>query len=178
MPIYTKVGDSGKTTLINGHIFSKTAKVFEVLGTLDELNASLGILHSYKKPELTKIIQSLQADLFTVGAFFAGKKYLKEDETYVKKRIKEIEMSIDKIEKLNTPLKNFILPGGKPEASYLHLARAIARRLERVYLSYSIVPNAVVIPIIETYFNRLSDYLFVLARYYNQKGKKDIVWKN
>ena len=171
--IYTKNGDKGLSKTISGYQKLKSDLSFEVLGTCDELNASLGLLHLSKKRDLVKTIVCVQSDLFKIGSFFAGVKFTKVEGQWLKKRTTEIELDIDDIEKKNKLLKNFILPGGSFESSHLHLSRTVCRRLERCLIKYSKKG----FPAITVYLNRLSDYLFVLARFYNDGGKKDIVWK-
>jgi cob(I)alamin adenosyltransferase len=172
--IYTKTGDNGSSKTITGTRTLKSDLSFEVLGTCDELNATLGILRTSKKKDLIKVITGLQSDLFKIGSYFAGVKFTKVEAAWLKKRTEEIEIDIDKIEKKNKPLKNFILPGGSFESGHLHLARTVCRRLERSLVRYSKAGY----PEMKTYINRLSDYLFVLARQQNNGGKKDIIWKS
>lgn len=154
MPIYTKTGDKGKTGLYNKKRVPKDSPIVEALGSIDELNAVLGTI---KLPQLTEI----QKDLMLINASVAGYKTEIPD-------VQKLEKEIDRMEKTLPKLKNFILPQGR-----LHFARAVCRRAERALIKCKI--NNVKCKI---YLNRLSDYLFVLARYVNYKGGvKEIIWK-
>lgn len=164
MPIYTKKGDRGETGIFNGKRVSKSDALIEAIGTVDELNATLGNLR-VKREELKKLEQ-IQSDLFSIGARLAGAE-IKVD---LEKRVLEMEKEIDKMWKEMPPLKNFVLPSGQ-----IHLARTICRRAERRLVSVPIIHNT--FPIILVYVNRLSDYLFCLARWVNFKsGVKEKTW--
>jgi cob(I)alamin adenosyltransferase len=166
--IYTRTGDDGTTGLIGGKRVSKDSPLIETNGSLDELNALIGIVRSNPLPAMVeKVLQRLQEDLFVMGAEIAtpedatrkGHKIGDED-------IKNLEHEIDALENDLVPLKSFILPGGTKAAAELHLVRAVARRAERQCVAQSrlvkIAPNVL------SYLNRLSDLFFVLARYVNQ----------
>jgi len=160
MPIYTKKGDKGKTGLIDGTRVSKSDALIEAIGSVDELNAQLGV-SSFK----FKSLKTIQSDLFSIGSQLAGYK-TKID---LEKRVLEMEEEIDKMWREMPPLKNFILPSGP-----IHVARAVCRRAERRIVAVSSKQLAVSIK----YLNRLSDYLFCLARWVNFKsGKKDVLWR-
>jgi cob(I)alamin adenosyltransferase len=178
MTIYTRNGDKGTSNLITGKIAKKSDMIFHVLGTFDEFNASLGFLHISKFVELKKIVYKIQTDIFEISSFLAGKPVTKQNILYFDNRVKELETEIDKYEKQNKPLKNFIFPGGTNESARLHLCRVIARRAERIFVQYIVSFKVKNLDMVERYLNRLSDYLFVLARFYNDRGKKDIVWKH
>jgi cob(I)alamin adenosyltransferase len=173
---YTKTGDAGSSGLI-GERRPKSDLVFEVLGTVDELSATLGLLHHVTDSKLKDIIITIQTDLFEIGSFIAGKEFATKDQQIVQAKLEKMERQIDALDKENEPLKSFILPGGTVEAGYLHLARVVSRRLERHMVTFVEKQNIEGFDPILSYANRLSTYLFVLARYYNQKGKKDIIWK-
>lgn len=175
MVVYTKKGDTGKSSTMNGSS-SKSDAVYIVLGTLDELNASLGLVHQSKKPVLIKLVFQVQSDLFTLGSWLAGSPKALEISKYFEKRTATLEREIDEIDKHNKPIRNFIIPGGTLESSYLHVSRTLARRFERQLVLYLAKNKLKGQESLLSYANRLSDYLFVLARYYNQKGKKDLVW--
>ena len=178
MKIYTKSGDGGYSHLKGGFRVHKSDEIFGVLGTLDELNSFLGVAATFI-PENTgkKKIRKIQDDLFLIGDCFAGKTVDSKTTKYLEARLSEIETNIDKMEKVNRPLKNFILPGGTKASAFIHLGRATCRRLERVVCHYVRKENRKDSEVIIKYLNRISDYLFVLARYYNSKGTEDLVWK-
>lgn len=151
MKIYTKTGDKGETSLFNGLKVKKSHKIIEALGTIDELNAWMGLL------KLTDI----QKDLMAISAQVAGFKKFKS------LKVERLEKEIDRMQEELPELRNFILPMGQ-----IHLARAVCRRAER-----RIVDPARGRDDILKYLNRLSDYLFVLARWENfKKGEKEILW--
>jgi cob(I)alamin adenosyltransferase len=168
--IYTKTGDDGYTKNLLGKRKPKSDLEFEIVGTLDELNACLGLLHTSKNKKLLAQIRELQSDLLTIGALVSGFKSSNKDE--FSKRVSKLESLIDAYDAKNKPLKNFILPGGSFESGILHYTRTICRRLERLLVRH--VKDVSVL----IYINRLSDLLFVLARFFNSKGKKDILWMN
>ncbi len=165
MPIYTKNGDAGKTDLYNGKRVLKCVEVVEVLGELDELNAFLGLTRLLLKATDSKKISQIQNDLFLLGSFVAGVKSKQTDREYVKLQIKRMEQEIDLLENRLAPIRNFILPNGCASSARLHLARAICRRCERSLVALG--KNIDLVP----YLNRLSDYLFVLARSENLRHK-------
>jgi cob(I)alamin adenosyltransferase len=173
--IYTKTGDDGTTGLIGGKRVSKDDSRIEAYGSVDELNAVLGILGNFPLPERTRsILLRIQDDLFNVGAELAlppgvnpaqwGISGIKEED------LKVLEREIDDCQGVLAPLQQFILPGGSQAGAYLHLARTVARRAERRCVSLSHLEP--VDPQIIRYVNRLSDLLFVLARYVNQSDSQ------
>lgn len=169
MKIYTKTGDKGLTSLFGGMRISKSAIRLHAYGTIDELNASLGIvLASDQLPEQTHSqLSIIQSSLFTVGADLATPIESNASTGRVsKEQVEELEKWIDAMEETLPPLTTFILPSGSPEGSQLHLARTICRRAERwmVELGTSEKLSEFVLP----YINRLSDYLFVVARFVNK----------
>ena len=178
MSIYTKFGDKGKTSLYGGKTVSKASLRVNTYGTLDELNSYLGIVLSYKLPqEIKKELIRIQNDLFEIGAFLAnpstGK--FKEMGKYLFKRTEEFEYQIDNLSKKLPELENFILPGGSVSGSHLHYARTLARRAERKTVELS--EKEKVNPQTLIYLNRLSDVLFVYARFINKKDKKkEVIW--
>ena len=176
MSIYTKSGDLGETSLLNGGRFSKSDQYFYVLGTLDELNAFLGLFYSSRKPEVKKVINEIQHDIFELGALVANPNSTEVELSTFAEKISRIEDSIDKFDSKLPKLQNFILPSGSVYSVYLHLSRAICRRLEREFLRFCETSEKykIVLP----YINRISDLLFVLARYVNFKlGIVDEIWK-
>jgi cob(I)alamin adenosyltransferase len=162
MVVYTRTGDKGKTSIFSGKRLSKSAKLLNTIGSIDEVNSFLGIVGG---------LQKIQKDLFTINAILAGKKL-----KFPSSSTKNLEKQIDKIEK-NLPVrKNFIYYSGSKKAALLFFARALVRRAERAIVS---LPNILhTNPNIPSYLNRLSDYFFVLARRENfQKKVKEKVWR-
>lgn len=180
MKIYTKKGDSGETHLFGGKKVWKDDLRINAYGSVDELNAILGIaVTEINDKELTSILQSIQSELFTLGADLAAPKEIgngtyipRVDENYYKR----LEVTIDKYENELPVLKNFILPGGSKGASLLHTARTVCRRAERNVVS--LAKDEEVGYDIIVYLNRLSDLLFVLSRVVNHRnGIEDIIWQ-
>jgi cob(I)alamin adenosyltransferase len=181
MKIYTKLGDKGETGLINGSKVSKNDLRIEAYGTIDELNAVLGVAISFiQTPEIKELLQDIQNRLFSVGSDLAAPEslenkkyeYLRIGNSFVETTEKEIDRFEEKLEKLS----NFILPGGTQGAAYLHLARTVCRRAERQIVS--LMKSVEINQFILVYLNRLSDLFFVLARYENSVNNiPDAVWK-
>jgi len=174
MTVYTKKGDDGKT-FVNNTSVEKDHPLLEVLGNLDELNSSLGTIHALRIKKVRNVSLSLQDDLFSIGTDLAGRK---ERFSYEEKT-KELEKLLDELSENLPTLKNFIIPGGSKHAAHLHLSRAIARRLERSLVALRNSGNGKKLPLVEAikYINRLSDLLFVMARYVNFKlGVKERIW--
>ena len=166
MKIYTKKGDSGHTSLIDGQIVNKHNLSVDAYGTVDELNSFLGLLKDYIKDETIKdILNNIQPKLFSIGSILAtGKNQdIMEKVKIEKKDVKYIEFHIDSMNNELPELKNFIIPGGHKISSYSHVCRSICRRAERriseLNNEQSVDPN------ILSYINRLSDFFFVLSRY-------------
>lgn len=176
MKIYTKTGDAGETGLFGGGRVPKDDPRVRAYGEVDELNATLGFAAALDPASFeADFLQSIQRDLFTIGAELATPNAAKLKQRIGTERVSAIEAVIDQHESSLAPLKNFILPGGTPKAAALHVARATCRRAERavVTLARAGQINAAIIH----YLNRLSDLLFVLARAVNkQAGRADIVW--
>jgi cob(I)alamin adenosyltransferase len=180
MKIYTRTGDSGTTGLFGGGRVEKDSPVVEAYGSVDELNACIGLARSELAPGgIHTWLGEVQGDLFTLGAELAcapnkqdrlGLRLLApEDATKLEGRIDEAESELE-------PLRTFVLPGGSRAAATLHLARTVCRRAERRVLQVS--RQAHVRPELIVYLNRLSDFLFVLARRVNQDaGVTDTPWK-
>jgi len=176
MVIYTKLGDKGETSILNEDStqrkrVSKDSLRVEVLGAIDELNSFLGICKSSLNDNLTiRTIRLIQKDLFSIGSITAGSKL-----RFSSTKIKKLESKIDFLEGKLPVLKNFIIPGGTLSAAQLHYARSLARRLERGMVALSKLEK--VKPQILKYLNRLSDFLFMLAREENaKKGVNEEVW--
>jgi cob(I)alamin adenosyltransferase len=178
MKIYTKTGDKGATSLFGGQRVPKDALRIEAYGTVDELNSVLGIVLSGNDDAgITTILLEVQRQLFALGADLATPR------SVVKKNVKRfeprdvlpLEKTIDSLETGLKPLRRFILPGGAPSAARLHFARTVCRRAERVVVRLS--RNEDIGEGITMFLNRLSDLLFVLARYANARAKiPEIKW--
>ena len=172
MKIYTKTGDMGTTSLLGGKRVSKSDQRIEAYGTLDELNSYIGLLRDQKvNHDRKEILYSIQNELFTLGSLLAAdpdKPKLKLPEL-VEESILKIEKEIDYMDKFLPPMKHFILPGGNQAVSFCHIARTICRRSERMCIALAL--NEPIPDLIIKYINRLSDYLFVLARLMGKRIK-------
>jgi len=175
--IYTKSGDKGETALGDGSRLPKFALRIAAYGTVDETNATIGLARLHTEGEMDEMLARIQNDLFDLGADLC----VPEDGRRAEGRLRVAEAQVERLEReidaMNTelaPLTSFILPGGTAAAAHLHLARATARRAERliVELSQSEKLGEAVIK----YINRLSDHLFVASRFLNGKGKGDVLW--
>lgn len=180
--IYTKTGDDGTTALGSGERRAKYDLRVAAYGSVDETNAALALarLHTSKMPTLNEALLRIQNDLFDLGADLStpdtGEKPEHEPLRIIEKQVERLEAEIDAITAKLTPLRSFILPGGSPAASYLHLARTIARRAERLIVELADKEGEVVNPPAIRYINRLSDFLFVASRVANNDGKDDVLW--
>lgn len=178
MKIYTKTGDKGDTRLFDGTQVRKNDPRVEAYGNVDELNSCIGAAVAFlQDDELRKILESIQRDLFSVGAQLADPKQhgKKQKSKLDPVRITALEETIDRFETELSPLRQFILAGGVPAAAMLHVARTVCRRAERnvVELAESVELD----PLVIEYLNRLSDFLFVTARLVNQRqGQQEIPW--
>jgi len=178
MKIYTKTGDDGTTGLFGGGRVKKASARVEAYGTVDELNATLGLARASKlDPDSEEVLASAQVDLFTLGAELAcvpGKEAKLNMPLLSAADAERLEEAIDRAEAFVPPLKFFVLPGGSPQAAALHLARTVCRRAERAVLAIDdAAPRAEIV----VYLNRLSDLLFVLARRANVEAKvEDVPW--
>lgn len=177
MKIYTKTGDHGDTTLFGGKKVSKAHLRVEAYGSLDELNAVLGIVQNKPTPDaVSGLLTQVQSQLFNLGAELASPDKDPNGVTLIgNTEIEALERAIDSMEQSLRPLTTFILPGGSEAASFLHLARTICRRAERRIVELS-QQEAIRVDAI-TYVNRLSDFLFVAARFANhQVSVADVLW--
>ena len=181
LKIYTKTGDDGTTSLIGGTKVPKSHLRIEAYGTVDELNSYTGLCKDLLTDNQSKtILQEIQDRLFTIGSSLACDPIkapkmripdLKESDVTL------LEKEIDKMNKILPEMKSFILPGGHATVSHLHIARCICRRAERCCVRLEL-ESLEVDPIIIKYLNRLSDYLFMLARFVAQQVKaEEIPWK-
>lgn len=179
MSIYTKFGDKGKTSLYGGKTVGKDSLRVDTYGTMDELNSFLGIVIAELSEKNVKnnLIQ-IQKDLFEVGTSLATpSKNISSDLTkYLTKRVKSFEDEIDNLSKKLPELENFILPGGSKTGSKIHFARTLVRRAERKVVALSRQEN--INAQILIFLNRLSDLLFMYARFVNKKeNKKETIWR-
>ncbi len=178
MKIYTKTGDSGDTGLFGGPRVRKDAVRIEAFGTVDELNATLGVVRAEAPPdEIDPLLERIQNQLFDVGSELATPDPAAHAlATIGGGQIAGLEQAIDQYEARLVPLSEFILPGGTRAAAYLHLSRCTCRRAERLVVRLAAEES--ISPSLVTYLNRLSDLLFVLARFANQsEGVADVAWK-
>ena len=174
--IYTKIGDKGSTQLGDGKTVNKNSLRVDAYGSVDEANATIGLSILRTNIKIKKILKIVQNDLFDLGADLCiPDKKNTQKLKITKDRIDYIEEKIDNFNKELSSLNSFILPGGSESSTYLHIARTVTRRAERKIVALS--KKEKINPITIIYLNRLSDLLFVLARYTNNKGKKDILWK-
>ncbi len=173
MPIYTRFGDKGDTIILGGRTIRKDDPLIEATGSVDELNAALGVVVAFTDDAgLREILVDVQKSLFAIGAELASEKTTKG---ITPAKTEKLERMIDEIEPKLERLTHFVIPGGSKTAATLHLARTICRRAERA------VVNAMakhrINPEIIKYLNRLSDLLFVLARYENRKKRfPETIW--
>lgn len=177
MKIYTKKGDTGETSLLGGARVKKYDLRIEAYGTVDELNSYMGLIRDFANAKQKPLIKSIQDNLFTMGSHLA----LEPGKTNIKlpqidsSDIEALETAIDDMDSVLEPLKNFILPGGHPAVSHAHVARCICRRAERRCVE--LADQTEIDPIPVKYLNRLSDYLFTLARQFSMDyGAEEIAW--
>ena len=177
MKIYTKKGDAGETGLYGGARVSKDDLRIRAYGSFDELNACLGLILSEPAlpARLKNPLSRVQSELFQLGAELATPRGKTPTVMLEDSQTEELEHEIDAMEKELTPLKTFILPGGSRASALIHLARTVSRRAERELVTLNRAePQR---PAVLMYVNRLSDFLFVCARFANLKGKiKDVPW--
>jgi cob(I)alamin adenosyltransferase len=181
--IYTRTGDDGTTALGTGERRKKYDLRIAAYGTLDEVNAAIGVarLHTASNTALDGALARIQNDLFDVGADLCapgkGKGPGGARLSVTDKQVAWLEAEIDRLNGELAPLRSFVLPGGRAAAAYLHLARTICRRAERLTAELKDKAGEAVTPEVLKYLNRLSDYLFVASRYANGKGAGDVIWK-
>lgn len=174
--IYTKTGDDGTSGLVDGSRASKADPRFAAIGDVDEANSAIGVALLHVEGEAAAMLSRIQNELFDLGADLAtpGEDFAPGEMTLriVPDQIERLEREIDAMNEDLEPLRSFILPGG-PGAAHLHLARAVARRAERAAVAVPAALN----PLALTYLNRLSDHLFVLARWVARDHGGDILWR-
>ncbi|NML75912.1 cob(I)yrinic acid a,c-diamide adenosyltransferase [Rhizobium sp. S-51] len=180
--IYTRTGDDGTTALVSGPRRLKHDLRVDAYGSIDEVNSTIGVarLHTGEMAELDAMLMRIQNDLFDLGADLAapetGEVLSYEPLRVIEAQVIRIESEIDRLNADLDPLKSFILPGGSLAAAHLHLARTVARRAERIMVELSRFDGETVAEPALKYINRLSDFLFVAARFANDGGKADILW--
>ncbi|MSQ46687.1 MAG: cob(I)yrinic acid a,c-diamide adenosyltransferase [Ignavibacteria bacterium] len=172
MKIYTKTGDKGETSLYGGKRVSKDILRIECYGTVDELNSVIGLARSNKcAKKIDNILKIIQNELFVIGADLATPNEVKsKTDKIADENILQLEKFIDTLDSELPQLQNFILPGGSKCGALIHFARTVSRRAERLVVSLSKqekIDNQIII-----YLNRLSDLLFVMARFQNKQDKK------
>jgi cob(I)alamin adenosyltransferase len=177
--IYTKSGDAGETGLGDGARVPKDAPRVMAIGEVDELNAVLGlVLATCPDCPESALLRSIQNDLFDVGADLCIPNTANEEPGKALRvtpaQTERLEQAIDRLNANLAPLNSFILPGGSPAAARLHLARTVCRRAERAVVT--LMHTEKMNPQVLIYLNRLSDFLFVLARVANDGGKGDVLW--
>lgn len=178
--IYTRTGDAGDTALGNGVRVAKHSLRVTAYGTVDELNATLGLARLHAAGEIDLWLAQIQNDLFDLGADLCRPDMAKDAEAgymplrMVESQVTRLETQIDAMNERLTPLRSFILPGGSALAAHLHLCRTVARRAERhtVALAGEEEVNALAVK----YLNRASDWFFVAARIANDDGRSDVLW--
>jgi cob(I)alamin adenosyltransferase len=175
--IYTKTGDKGDTALGDGTRRPKHDLRIQAFGTVDETNAAIGVARLHAQGEIDAMLMRIQNDLFDLGADLCVPETTKRNEGRLRiaePQVERLEREIDTMNAELAPLTSFVLPGGTHAAAYLHLARAIARRAER--LMVELAASEPVNDAALRYMNRLSDHLFVASRFVNGKGAKDVLW--
>lgn len=181
--IYTRTGDGGTTRLATGRTVSKSDPRVETYGGIDETNACIGLarLHTAADETLDPMLARIQNELFDLGADLSTP--ARADETagavlrILDSQVERLEGEIDELNGALPPLASFVLPGGSPAAAALHLARTVARRAERDAVRLAESGEAVSGPAMR-YLNRLSDFLFVAARFANDRGAAEVFWKS
>ncbi|CAN5325751.1 cob(I)yrinic acid a,c-diamide adenosyltransferase [soil metagenome] len=178
--IYTRTGDAGSTGLASGARVSKSNPRVEAYGTVDELNATIGLarLHAAETTDIDAMLGRIQNELFDLGADLAtplDPLPAWEALRIVASQVDRLEVEIDAMNAELSALDSFILPGGSPLAAHLHLARTVSRRAERDAIRL-VETGAAVTPEAMRYLNRLSDHLFVAARRANANGTADVKW--
>lgn len=178
--IYTRTGDAGETALGDGTRVAKHSMRVTAYGTVDEVNATVGLARQHATGELDETLARIQNDLFDLGADLCRPDMEKDAEAaYTPLRISDaqvgrLESEIDRMNEVLEPLRSFILPGGSALAAHLHLCRTVSRRAERLAVELATVEP--VNPAAVKYLNRLSDWFFVSGRMANDDGRTDVLW--
>jgi cob(I)alamin adenosyltransferase len=176
--IYTRTGDEGLTRLASGASVAKSDARVEAYGGVDETNACIGLvrLHTADDAVLDAILGRIQNDLFDLGADLATPGQAPGALRIIEGQVDRLEREIDQLNADLEPLTSFVLPGGSSAAAALHLARTVARRAERDAVRLARAEEGAVGAPALKYLNRLSDLLFVAARWANDKGRADVLW--
>lgn len=181
--IYTRTGDNGMTGLTSGPRRPKFDLRVSAYGTVDETNACVGLarLHAAAEDaEVDAMLGRISNDLFDLGADLStpetGKPLAFEPLRIVQAQVDRLETEIDRLNESLAPLRSFVLPGGTPAATHLHLARTVSRRAERLMAELAATEGEAVGPAALKYINRLSDFLFVASRFLNAKAGGDVLW--
>ncbi|WP_455270395.1 cob(I)yrinic acid a,c-diamide adenosyltransferase [Rhizobium herbae] len=180
--IYTKTGDDGTTGLATGPRRLKSDLRVEAYGTIDEANSFIGLArqHTREFAALDTMLMRIQNDLFDLGADLStpdtGETLAYEPLRIIASQVTRLETEIDALNADLDPLRSFVLPGGSGAAATLHIARTVARRAERLMVDLARMDGEIVSGEALAYVNRLSDFLFVAARWTNDKGKSDVLW--
>lgn len=180
--IYTRAGDGGTTRLAGGESVDKAGARIRAIGAVDEANAVIGLarLHLADEPAVEAMLARVQNDLFDLGADLAtpdrGEPLPYEPLRIVEAQVERLERDLDGLNAELSALTSFILPAGSAASAHLHLARTVCRRAERDAVALSRVEGEAVSPAALKYLNRLSDLLFVAARYANGRGADDVLW--
>lgn len=176
--IYTRVGDDGKTSLVGGRRCAKHEPRVIAYGTVDEANAAVGVSRLHVSAAGDAMLARIQHDLFDLGADLSTPQDSAKDAGALRitaAQVERLEREIDALNAGLAPLDSFVLPGGSAASAYLHVARTIARRAER--LIFALAEQEEVNTEACKYINRLSDHLFVLARHENDQGARDVLWQ-
>jgi cob(I)alamin adenosyltransferase len=176
--IYTKTGDDGSSGLVDGTRRSKADVRFAAIGAVDETNSAIGVARLHADTDLDAMLGRIQNDLFDLGADLAvpQREGRAERLRMLSSQVVRLENDIDSLNDGLAELTSFVLPGGTPAAAYLHLARTICRRAERMMVELASRPGEPVNDAAVHYMNRLSDFLFVASRFMNDKGAGDVLW--
>lgn len=175
--IYTRGGDKGETSLTDGTRAKKYDPRIEAYGTVDESNSTIGLARMHTSGSEDDMLSRIQNDLFDLGADVSlptGTKFEEHALRISQEQVDRLEQEIDQMNEYIAPLKSFVLPGGSAASAYLHLARTVVRRAERLLVAAA--EEVEISPLTIKYLNRLSDHLFVMSRKTNDDGKDDVLW--
>ena len=173
--IYTRTGDAGETGLVDGSRVSKAAPLIAAIGDVDEANSAIGLALLHARGEAEAMLTRIQNELFDLGADLATPQAVDGALRILPDQVDRLEREIDRMNEALEPLRSFILPGGGAAASHLHLARSVVRRAERSAVAAA--QAAALNPLALVYINRLSDHLFVMARWAAREEGGDVLWQ-